>query len=313
MKKTISVITPCYNEESSVLRCHQAVLRVFSDSLPNYDLEHIFCDNASSDSTVSILKQIAVNDRRVKIIINSRNFGILKNAFNGALNATGNAVILFMPVDLQDPPELIPEFVKKWESGYQLVYGIRATREENFLLALTRKAFYRLLSFFSYVDYPPDAGDFQLVDKCILDVIKLVDDAQPFMRLLTFDCGYKSIGIPYTWRARLEGVSRNNLRSMVDQALNGLISFSTAPLRMSMLLGLIVSFGSLFYSFVVILLVLLGLISVQAGTPTLIIAIFFFSGVQLFFLGVLGEYVSAIYNQVRKKPLVVVRERVNFD
>jgi glycosyltransferase involved in cell wall biosynthesis len=311
--KTISIVTPCYNEEASVEECVETISRLFAKELPNYALEHIFCDNASTDRTVEILKNLAKTNRSVKIIVNSRNFGILKNTYNGVLSATGDAVLLFLPVDLQDPPELIPEFVRHWESGYEIVYGLRAEREEGFLIRSARKLYYRLLSKLTYVDYPPDAGDFQLVDRKVHDAMKRIDDAQPFMRLMTFESGFKSIGVKYRWRARKHGKSRNRLSQMFGQGLNGIISFSGAPVRAALLGGFVISILSIFYSVAVMVLTLVGKIHSPAGIPTLIAALFFFGGVQLFFIGVLGEYILAIYNQVRRKPMVVERERVNFD
>jgi polyisoprenyl-phosphate glycosyltransferase len=310
--KKISIITPCYNEEASVVECVETIQQLFARELPGYDLEHIFCDNCSTDRTVEILKGLAAKDNRIKIIVNSRNFGILKNTYNGVLNASGDATLLFVPVDLQDPPELIPEFVKKWESGYEIVYGIRAEREEGWALKFARKAYYRLLAKLTYVDYPPDVGDFQLVDRKVLDAMKQIDDANPFMRMMTFDCGFRSIGISYTWRARKHGVSRNRLLHMFGQGLNGIVSFSGAPLRMALILGLLGSLLSIFYAVIVGLLALFGQVQADKGIPTIIVALFFFGGVQLFFIGVLGEYILAIYNQVRRKPMVVERERINF-
>src|SRR5215216_29047 len=312
-KKLISIITPCFNEEQGVIICYETIKKIFDSELKDYELEHIFCDNASTDRTVELLREVATQDRRVKIIVNSRNFGILKNTYNGVLNSTGDAILLFMPVDLQDPPELIPGFVRHWETGYEIVYGIRDKRQESFLSAVARKAYYRLLRQLTYVDYPLDVGDFQLIDKCVLNAMKQIDDAQPFMRLMTFDTGFKSIGIKYTWRTRKYGKSRNRIRDMFEQGLNGITSFSGAPLRMALILGFIIAGISLLYSVSIFLLTFFGFVRSQAGIPTVIIALFFFGGVQLFFLGVLGEYIYAIYNQVRRKPLVIERERVNFD
>jgi hypothetical protein len=156
-------------------------------------------------------------------------------------------------------------------------------------------------------------GDFQLIDKQVLAAMKQIEDAQPFMRLMTFDCGFRSIGVEYTWRARKYGKSRNSLASMFDQGLNGIVSFSAAPLRLALILGFAISAVSLLYSLSIFLLTLFGFVHSQAGIPTVVIALFFFGGVQLFFLGILGEYISSIFNQVRRKPLVIVRERVNLD
>ena len=313
-KKLISIVTPCFNESLSVIACYNAIKDIFEKELCEYDYEHVFCDNSSSDDTVDILETIARNDARLKIIVNSRNFGILKNTYNGVMSSVGDAVLLFMPVDLQDPPSLIPEFVSKWEQGYQVVYGIRDKREENFFVAKMRKAYYKLLKLVTYVDYPLNVGDFQFVDRCVVDAMRKVDDANPFMRLMTFDCGFKSIGIKYTWRFRIEGKSKNGFISMLGQGLNGLVSFSGLPLRLSLIVGSVIASVSLLYAMVIFVLKIFGVIHLAApGIPTIIISMFFFAGVQLFFLGVIGEYIYSIYNQVRRKPLVVEKKRINFD
>jgi glycosyltransferase involved in cell wall biosynthesis len=311
--KTISIVSPCYNEEDSIADCVDAVQKLFRDKLAEYKLEHIFCDNCSTDRTVEILKGIAAKLPNVKIIVNSRNFGILKNTYNGVLAATGDAVVLFLPVDLQDPPDLIPEMARLWESGYEIVFGIRARREESFFLRSARKLYYRVLSRMTYVDYPPDAGDFQLVDRRVVEAMKRIDDAQPFMRLMTFDCGFRSVGIKYTWRTRKHGVSRNKLSHLLDQGMNGIISFSGAPIRLALLSGFLIAALSLVYAAIVTLLTLTGHVKTLPGVPTIIAALFFFGGVQLFFFGLIGEYILAIFNQVRRKPLVIERERINFD
>lgn len=313
MRKKISIVTPCFNEEAGIRECHETIRRMMDTQLPGYDLEHIFCDNASTDRTVEILKEIAATDRSVKIIVNSRNFGILRNNYNGVLAATGDAVVLFMPADLQDPPDLIPEFVKHWEAGSEIVYGVRAQREESFLMRSSRKMYYQMLSRLSYVNYPPNVGDFQLVDRKVLDAMKRIEDAQPFMRMMPFECGFRATGIPYTWRARKHGVSRNRLAQLVDQGLNGIISFSNAPVRLASLAGFVIAGFALLYTLAVFLMTLFGYVHSGAGIPTVIVAVFFFGGVQLLFLGLIGEYILAIFNQVRKRPIVFERERVNFD
>jgi len=306
-------VTPCFNEEAGVRECYQTIKDIIERELPGYRREHIFCDNASTDSTVDILRDIARADAAVKVIVNSRNFGILRNNYNGVLNASGDAVILFMPADLQDPPELIPEFVRHWEAGAEIVYGVRARREESFMLRNSRRMYYQLLSRLSYVQYPPNVGDFQLVDRRVLQAMKRIEDAQPFMRMMPFECGFRAVGVPYTWRARKHGVSRNRLMQLIDQGLNGLISFSNAPLRLALLAGFLISGFSFLYTISVFLLTLFGFVESQRGLPTVIVAVFFFGGVQLLFLGVLGEYIIAIFNQVRRRPIVFERERINFD
>lgn len=313
MKKKISIVTPCFNEERGIRECYEKIKAIMDSELPGYDREHLFCDNSSTDRTLEILREIATNDKCVKVIVNSRNFGILRNNYNGVLNASGDAVVLFMPVDLQDPPELIPAFVRHWEAGSEIVYGIRAQREEGFFSRTSRQIYYQILSHLSYISYPPNVGDFQLVDRKVLEAMKSIQDAQPFMRMMPFECGFRAVGVPYKWRARQYGLSRNRLTQLIDQGLNGLVSFSTAPIRLGLLFGFLIAGFSFTYTVVVFLMALFGKVDAVAGIPTVIIAVFFFGGIQLLFLGIIGEYIIAIFNQVRRRPIVFERERINFE
>ncbi len=301
MRKTISLVTPCYNEERGIRECYEAIKAIMDAELPDYDREHIFCDNASSDRTVEILKEIAASDPSIKIIVNARNFGVLRNTYNGVLAATGDATILFMPADLQDPR---PSSDLRRALGARLRnwFGIRARREEPFLSRTARHLYYRAISRMSYVDYPADVGDYQLVDRKVLNAMKLFEDVQPFMRMMPFECGFRSIGVPYTWRARKYGFSQNRISSLIDQGLLGAISFSTAPLRVAFFFGLFISSISSAYTFIVFLLEIFGFDLGSHGVPAIIISLFFFGGIRLFFLGVLGEYIVAIFNRVRRRP-----------
>ncbi len=311
--KTISIVTPCYNEELNVEECHAAVTRLFANEMKNYRKEHIFCDNASTDRTLAILREIAKKDAGVRVIGNARNFGPLRNTYNGVMAASGDAVLLFLPADLQDPPELLVEFVAQWEMGYEIVYGIRATREEPFIMRTVRNIYYRVLTHFSDLDVPPGVGDFQLVDRRVVDAMRQVRDGYPFMRMMTFECGGRAIGIPYNWRARKRGFSKNRLSSLVDQALNGLVSVTGAPLRLGLFIGLMLATLSLAYAALNLVLALIYFRQLtEPGIMTLIVAMFFFGGVQLAFMGLIGEYILAIYGQVREKPVVFERERINF-
>jgi len=312
--KTISVITPCYNEELTVRDCYEAVRHVFEANLPEYKREHIFCDNSSDDQTLNILREIAAADKSVRVIVNARNFGPLRNTYNGVMAASGDAVLLFLPADLQDPPELIPEFVRLWEAGNEIVYGIRAVREESRIMRGIRSAYYRILIRFSEIKVPPGVGDFQLVDRSVVEAMRSVRDSYPFMRMMTFECGGRSVGVPYTWRERRKGFSKNRAMALIDQGLNGLISFTTAPLRFGLFAGFLISFMSIAYALInfVIGLVMFRRLA-EPGIITLIVAMFFFGGVQLFFMGMIGEYILAIYGQVRERPVVFERERINFD
>jgi glycosyltransferase involved in cell wall biosynthesis len=311
--RSISIVTPCYDEELNVRDCYEAVKRLFDAELSGYRREHIFCDNASSDKTLEILREIASNDPDVRVIVNARNFGPLKNTYNGVMASSGDAVLLFLPADLQDPPDLLPEFVKFWEQGYEIVYGIRSQREEGWFMRSLRGAYYRTLARFSEIEVPPGVGDFQLVDRRIVEALRKIGDGYPFMRMMTFECGGRAVGIHYKWRARKKGLSKNRASALVDQGINGLVSFTAAPLRLGLFVGFLLALLSFCYASANLLLgILLYRKIAEPGIMTLIVALFFFGGVQLFFMGMIGEYVLAIYGQVRQKPVVFERERINF-
>jgi len=313
VRKLISIVTPCYNERDNVADCHAEVLRVLREHLPGYDLEHIYCDNSSTDGTQDALRELAANDASVKVIFNARNFGPFCSTFNGLLNATGDAVVVLLAADLQDPPSVIVDFVKHWESGYQVVYGIRGEREEGFILRNVRHLYYRTVSRFAHINIPPDVGEFQLIDRAVLEALKGFDDYYPYIRGMIASCGFRSIGVEYVWKARKKGISKNRLFHLIDQGLNGIISFTRVPMRLCMLLGFAISILSVLFAMFSLVWHLASQGAVAPpGVPTLIVALFFFSGVQFFFLGVLGEYICAIHSQVRKRPLVIEAGRLNF-
>lgn len=313
-KKLISIITPSYNEELNLEDCYNAVKKIFSESLPDYNYEHIFCDNNSQDNSPQILNELAGKDKRVKVILNARNYGPFRSTFNGLKYASGDAVVVMLVADMQDPPELIPDFVKKWEEGFDVVYGVRKKREESLILRSIRKLFYRSVSRFADFTIPLDAGEFQLIDKKVHQALLQFDDYYPYIRGMIASCGYKSTGVDYVWRKRKKGFSKNRLYHLIDQGLNGLISFTNVPMRILIFTGLIISILSILYAVAQFAYNLLEHGTyVPPGIPTLITAIFFFSGVQLFFLGFLGEYISAIHFQVRKRPLVTIDSTKNFD
>lgn len=311
--KLISIVTPCFNEEPNVRECRDTVREIFATELAGYDYEHIFCDNASTDATLERLREMAAEDRHVRVIANARNFGPFNSMFNGMLAARGDAVIPFLPADLQDPPQLIPEFVRRWESGYEIVYGVRAERDESTALHAVRRAYYRLVSRFANMDIPLNAGEFTLIDRKVHTALRECDDYYPYLRGLIANCGFRSTQVPYAWRARKRGFSKNNTYALIDQGLNGLISFTNVPMRLVMFTGFGIAAAALLYAFATLLVSVLWYRELSApGIQTLIVALFFFSGVQLFVLGFLGEYISAIHFQVRRRPLVVERERLNF-
>ena len=312
--KRISIVSPCYNEEDNVEACYQAVADLFAAGGPlaGYEREHIFADNASDDETATILRRLAAADPCVKVILNARNFGPFRSNFNALRYATGDAVVVFLPADLQDPPEIIPEMVKHWENGIEVVAGSRANREETLMLRTFRGIFYRMSNSLSEFEIPENVGEFQLIDRKVWEVVVSHTDQYPYIRGIIASTGFKRLILPYTWKARKRGISKNNALALIDQALNGIFSFTTVPLRLCSFLGFIIAAFAFLYAVVTIIMTLTGAAAAPAGTQTMITAIFFFAGVQLAFIGLLGEYVTAIHAQVRRGPMVVERERINI-
>lgn len=310
--KKISIVSPCFNEEDNVEACYRTVREIFERDLPGYEREHIFVDNASTDRTVEILRRIAAEDPCVKVVVNSRNFGVYRSTFNGLRHATGDATLCMLPVDLQDPPELLPEFVKLWESGYDVVAGARSTREEGFFLRTARKIFYRIVNALSDFELSPDVGEFQLIDRKVLDAVLAHNDNYPYIRGIIASVGFRKVIIPYTWRARKRGVSKHSMMMLTDQALNAIFAFTRAPLRFCSLAGFGIAILSILFSIVSVVLWFLGVGDAPRGTTTIIVALFFLSGVQLLFIGLMGEYITAIHNQVRGGPCVIERELINI-
>lgn len=311
-RRLISIITPCFNEQDNVRPCHAAVREVFSRCLPDCDYEHIFADNASLDETYATLRSMAHEDPKIKLIRNSRNVGPFRNIFNALRYATGDAVVVMLPADLQDPPSVIPEFVKHWEAGSKIVYGVRQNRQESWWLRNCRRLYYFLVKSFSDVRLIADAGEFQLIDRAVLHEIIQVDDYYPYIRGLVAKTAMPYSCVPYQWGIRQRGNSKNNVFNLIDQALNGIISSSKTPIRVCILIGILCSVLSLFYALISLILNIFSLGSVTAGIPTLIVAQFFFNGLILFFFGILGEYVSAIHEQVRRGPAMIPLDLVNF-
>jgi glycosyltransferase involved in cell wall biosynthesis len=311
--KTISVVSPCYMEEANVENCYRTVKAIFEKHLPEYRLEHIFVDNCSTDETVNILRELAQNDTGVKVVVNSRNFGSYRSAFNGLKFATGDAIVVLLPVDLQDPPELIPEFVKHWENGIEVVAGSRGEREEGFFLRNARRVFYRIVNGLSAFEIPSDVGEFQLVDRKVLDAMLRYNDHYPYIRGIIASCGFKRLIIPYVWVTRKRGISSSNLPIMIDQALNGIFSFTNVPMRLCTLVGFAISILCVVFSLFVMASYFFAPDLIPRGTTTIIVAVVLLSGIQLIFTGMLGEYVTSIHQQVRGGPLVIERETINIE
>tara|TARA_Y100001970_G_C14206215_1_gene844157 strand:- start:144 stop:1100 length:957 start_codon:yes stop_codon:yes gene_type:complete len=313
--KKISIIAPCYNEKDNIQIFYEKIKKIFENDLKNYSLELIIVDNNSTDGSIDILKNISKSDKDLKIILNKMNYGLWKSTFNAINYAKGDALIPMLPIDMQDPPELIVDFIKEWENGFEVVYGIKKERNENFFLKSSRNIYYKLVSKISDIDIPPYVGEFQLIDKKIYKELLNFDDYYPYTRGLISTLSTNKIGINYTWQKRTKGKSKMNLFKMFDVGINGIISFSNFPIRIFSIFGFILAIGSFLYMFIPIFTYFfLPERNVGAGISTIIVAIFFFSGVQLLFLGIVGEYIAAIHRQVRKpKKNVIVKELINCD
>ena len=308
--KFVSVVTPCFNEEENVETLYLRVKDVFS-RLPGYTYEHIFMDNFSSDRTVPILRKIACEDKQVKVIVNARNFGHIRSPYYGLLQARGEAVMLIVS-DLQDPPEMIASFLQKWEEGYKLVLGVKNKSKENPLMFLVRKLFYNILAKISDTDQVKNFTGFGLYDKQFIEVLRDLDEPYPYFRGLIAELGFNRIEIPYTQPKREKGRTKNNFYTLYDMAMLGFVNHSKLPLRLASFVGFATSILSMLVAFGYFIYKLLDWYNFQLGIAPLVIGIFFFGGVQLFFLGIIGEYIGSILTQVKKRPLVIEKERINF-
>ena len=294
------------------MECASRLREIMESKLPNYEYEHIFSDNSSTDGTVSKLREISALDSRIKVLVNSRNVGPFRNMWSGMKSASGDCVIPLLPADLQDPPEIIPDFVSNWEKGFLVVYGVRANREESIIMRAARGLYYRIIKKFAAAVIPLNSGEFLLADRRVIDSVLSVDDQYPYIRGLIAQSSVKSTSVPYTWVRRKHGKSKNNFIGLIDQAINGFVSTSRVPARLALLGGFILSFLGVAYALFTIIMVLTSSGSAPVGIPTIIVGIFLMGGVQLLFLGLIGEYILSIHGQVRRTPPMFEVERINF-
>jgi glycosyltransferase involved in cell wall biosynthesis len=309
--KLITVVTACYNEADNVEALYEAVKRVFA-ALPQYRHEHLFIDNASTDGTAAILRRIAEKDPNVKVILNTRNFGAIRSSYHAMLQARGDAVI-GMAADFQDPPELIPRFLEKWEAGYRVVLGVKESSEERGLFYALRERYYRLLSRIAETELVKQATGFGLYDQVVVEQLRRIEDPYPYFRGLLAEVGYEIGRVPFRQPARRRGVSSQNFYRLYDIAFLGIVNHSKVPLRLATMAG--------FAMALVCMLVALGYLAAklvfwdyfQLGMAPILIGFFFLSSIQLFFVGIVGEYIGSIYTKVRNHPHVFERERINFD
>lgn len=308
--KMISIVTPCYNEEDNVEEVYEQVKAVF-EHLPKYQYEHIFIDNASTDRTVEILKSLAQKDNNVKIIVNARNFGHIRSPYYAILEASGDAVISIVS-DLQDPPGMIADFIAKWEEGYKIVVGVKTESKESRLMFAIRKLYYNLIGKLSEIELIKNFTGFGLYDQTVIEILRDIDDPYPYFRGLISYIGFDICKIEYTQPTRKRGITKNNFYTLYDMAMLGITNHSKVPLRIATMTGFALGTLSLIVALVYFVLKLIFWNQFQAGSAPIVIGLFFFSSVQLFFIGIVGEYVGSIQTQVMNRPLVIEKERINF-
>ena len=310
--KKISIVTACYNEEENVIELINRVRKIMESLSSKYDYEHIFIDNASEDKTVDLLKSEANLDRRIKIIVNSRNFGHVRSPSYALLQAEGDVVISLV-ADLQDPPEMITDFLEKWEDGNDIVIAVKAKTEETGFMSIVRSIYYRVLHKLSEVRTIKNFTGFGLFDKKVILALRQMSDPYPFFRGMLAEVGYKVYELPYNQPGRVRGITKNNFYSLYDMGVLGIISNSKIPLRLAIFIGAISATLSFLVGLVYLVLKLIYWNEMSIGIAPLMIIVSFMLSILLFFLGLIGEYVGAIYTQVLNRPLVFVKERVNFD
>lgn len=307
----LSIVTPCYNEEDNVDELYAQVKAAIAD-LTKYNFELIFIDNHSQDNTVAKLKRLAAADPIVKVIINTRNFGHIRSPYYGILQSRGLATI-YLASDLQDPPELIPQFIRHWEEGYKLVMAVKPISKGVAWVHALRKAYYRFLDDISDITLVSDATGFGLYDREVLDHLRKIDDPYPFLRGLICELGYEIKTIPFEQPRRLRGISKNNLYTLYDIAMLGIVSHSKVPIRIAAFTGFALGLISMLVAIVFVLLKLMFWDSFPLGIAPVVIGLFFLFGIQLMFIGILGEYIGSIHSYVQRRPVVVEKERINFD
>jgi len=310
--KLISVVTGCYNEVENVEVLYHTVQEIFAKHLPNYRYEYVFIDNSSTDGTADVLRRMAREDARVKVIINARNFGHIRSPYHGMLQARGDAVI-YIVADFQDPPELIPAFVKKWEAGYKIVVGIKKQSAESPLFFAVRKLYYRIATSLSEVQLLRNFTGYGLYDRKVMDAIRSLKEPYPYFRGLISEVGFEQAAIEYSQPPRRRGLTKNNFYTLIDIALLGITSHSKVPLRLATMMGFGIALMSLLVALGYAVYKLIYWREFTIGMAPVVIGIFFFAAVQLFFTGIIGEYIGNIHTRIMDRPLVVELERLNFD
>lgn len=307
----ISIVTSCLNEAGNVSELHQRIKAQFESQI-DYEFEHIFVDNGSTDTTVEEIKRLTALDPRVKLIVNARNFGHIRSPLHGMYQAKGDAIIA-MASDLQDPPELIGLFLQHWRSGFLVVVGVKPSSRETWAMAAARRLYYKVLGRISDLELIPNFTGFGLYDRSVVNLIRDLRDPYPYFRGLIAELGIRYATVEFEQARRVRGITKNNFYTLYDLAMLGVTSHSKMPLRLATMAGFALSSLSLLVSLGYLIAKLIWWDQFALGTAPLIIGLFFFGAVQLLFIGILGEYVAAIHTQIVRRPLVVEKERVNLE
>lgn len=306
----ISIVTPCYNEEGNVEELHRQIVDVMSQ-LPQHQFEHIYIDNASTDKTVMILRRMVQEDKRIRVIVNSRNFGHIRSPYHALLEAHGDAVVC-MASDLQDPPALIKDFIVSWEEGFKVVMAVKSNSEEPHFIYFLRKIYYRILQRLSETQLVENFTGYGLYDQKVIEILRQMNDPYPYFRGLIADIGFPAAKIEFVQPKRKHGITKNNFYTLYDLAMLGLTSYSKIPLRLATMFGFFVALISFLVGLFYLIYKLFNWQNFSVGSAPVVVGLFFFGAVQLFFLGIVGEYIGAIYTQVLHRPLVIEKERINF-
>ena len=315
--KLISIVTPVFNEEENINYYYETVTSAIMSFEESYNFEFIITDNNSSDKTLELLREISSKDKRLKIFKLSKNYGYQKSLWTGICQSNGDAVIM-MDCDLQDPPELIKEFIKHWEDNNKIVYGIRNSRKEKFLetkkivdFPMFRNIFYYILNKISDDKIPKNVGDFMLIDKVIINHIKKIFDHNIYLRGIIFSLGYKKKSINYHREKRKYGSTKFHFSKSLKLAIDGIVGLSALPLRIASIIGIIISTITMLLSIFFILSKFMFDINYPAGLTTIIVLVLFGISLNALFLGIIGEYLSRIYDQQKNRPVTIIEERID--
>jgi glycosyltransferase involved in cell wall biosynthesis len=310
--KKISVVIPTYNEEENVTDIYQRVNHVLDGLEHDYDREILFIDNYSTDRTRALLTSLCQKDKRVKAIFNAKNFGFTRSTYYGLTQATGNCAILLF-ADMQDPPEVIPEFVSCWEQGYKIVAGVKNKSKESRVMYLVRQCYYSLVKKISEVEQIEQFDGFGLYDQSFLQVLKELHDPLPYLRGIVSELGFQRKDVTYEQEQRKKGKTKFNFLKLYDLAMLGITSYSKVIMRLATVSGFFIAIISLIIAAITFVMKLIYWNSFPVGTAAISIGVFFFGSIQLFFIGFLGEYVLNINTRVMQRPLVIEEKRINFE